>query len=138
MAKYFTISELIRSDTAKRQGISNNPTPDEIESIWRLMNEVLDPIRENYGKPIYVTSGYRSPALNRAVGGSQTSQHMRGEAADIDTPSRAENKRLFEIIVDMLRRGELTVGQLIWEKGNSEGPDWIHVSLGVKNQIIKL
>lgn len=117
--KYFTLGELTRSDTAGRLGIKNTCTREEAANLMELVAKVLDPLREAYGKPITVNSGYRSARLNRAVGGKPTSQHVRGEAADITAGSREENKKLIEII-----RGNLEYDQLIDEKDGS----WVHVS----------
>ena len=83
--KYFTIKELCRSTTADRKGIDNRCGSDIEANLTALVDNVLDPLREWYGKPIVVNSGYRCPALNKAVGGATTSQHMSGQAADIDT-----------------------------------------------------
>lgn len=116
---YFSDEELTRSDTARRNNIDNTPSADIWKKLHALRDNILNPIREQYGKPIYVTSGYRCPRVNSLVGGATSSQHMVGEAADIDTRSRAENKKIFELIV---RQGKFD--QLIWE-GNGE---WIHVS----------
>lgn len=121
--KHFSLKEFTRSSTAEARGIVNTPSGDEVERIEDLVEEVLDPLREWYGKAIYVTSGYRSPALNRAVGGAASSQHVKGEAADITTHSRVENKKLYEYI-----RKHLPFDQLIWEHGDNSGPDWVHVS----------
>ena len=81
--KHFTLKEFVKSDTARRLGIDNTPSPQVEERLRQLVDYVLDPLREAYGKPIYVNSGYRCPALNRAVGGVAHSQHLTGEAADI-------------------------------------------------------
>lgn len=122
MGKYFTVAEMMRSDTAARKGIDNKIPKEYLDNVLQLIEKVLDPLREKYGKPIIVTSGYRCPALNKAVGGSPTSDHMRGCAADIHgTPStKAENKRLFYMIQSL----GLDFDQLIDEKGFS----WVHVS----------
>lgn len=118
--KYFTIEELCRSAKAKELGIDNTPTPQAVENMTRLINVVLDPLREAYGKPITTNSGYRSPALNEAVGGVESSQHPTGEAADITVGTREGNKWLFEYI-----RDNLPFDQLIDEYDYS----WVHVSL---------
>lgn len=120
--KYFTMGEMMRSDTAARKGINNKCTKEDAERLKKLIENVLDPLREAYGKPIVVTSGYRCPALNKAVGGSKTSDHMIGCAADIHgTPNtKAENKRLFELVKSL----DLPFDQLIDEKNLS----WVHVS----------
>lgn len=119
--KYFTIKELCRSTTAKKLGIDNEPTPQAVENMTRLINVVLDPLREAYGKPITTNSGYRSPELNAVTkGASKTSQHMTGEAVDITVKSKEGNKWLFDYIKE-----NLPYDQLIDEYNYS----WIHVSL---------
>lgn len=130
--KYFTIEELSRSTTAQSKGIDNKPDAGQTASLTALVDNVLDPLREKFGQPIIVNSGFRCPALNRAVGGAATSQHTKGEAADIDTGTRAGNKELYEII-----RKELPFDQLIDEKNFS----WVHVSYkssGNRKQLLKL
>lgn len=123
--KHFSIKELTRSDTAIRKGIDNTAPKEEQENLTRLVDKVLDPLREAWGGPITVTSGYRSAALNRAVGGSATSDHLKGCAADITVGSREQNKKLFMLI----RKLGLPFDQLIHEKGSvKDGPDWVHVS----------
>ena len=101
--KYFTIKELTKSTTAIKRHIDNTPSKEVERSLTALVEKVLDPLREAYGKPIIVTSGYRCHKLNAAVGGSASSQHVKGEAADIrsvaDTPE--ENKKLFDLIVKL-------------------------------------
>lgn len=128
--KYFTFEELSHSDTAVKKGIRNVPTAEAQANLKALVDRILDPLREVYGKPIYVNSGYRSPELNKALGSaSKTSQHMTGHAADITAGSRAENKRLFTLIQTL----DLPYDQLIFESGNlAEGPDWVHVSFDPK------
>lgn len=120
--KYFTMAELTASATARRKGIDNTPDMQAKANLTALVSNVLDPLRELYGKPIVVTSGYRSVKLNRAVGGAARSQHCKGEAADIRcvSDSRAENKRLFELI----KTSGLPYDQLIDEYDY----DWVHVS----------
>lgn len=117
--KYFTFKEMIQSDAAKSKGIENIPAWEQIEALKTLIEAILDPLREWYGKPIYVNSGYRSEALNKAVEGASNSQHLLGQAADIDTGSKAENKKLFDYIKD-----NLEFDQLIDEKDLA----WVHVS----------
>lgn len=118
--KYFTIAELCRSATAQRLGIDNTPPASAVKALTVLVDEVLDPLREAWGGPIRVNSGYRCPELNEAVGGTPTSQHQRGEAADITVGSRSANRRLLALI----KRLDLPVDQCIDEKGCR----WIHVS----------
>ncbi|QEA10418.1 zinc D-Ala-D-Ala carboxypeptidase precursor [Bacteroides phage Barc2635] len=130
--KYFTLKELTRATTATAKGIDNTPTPEVEKNLTLLVENVLDPLREIYGKPITVNSGYRCPELNKAVGGSKTSDHVKGFAADITGGSKEENERIFNII-----KHNFHFKQLIDEKGFS----WVHVSYdpsNLKNQILKL
>lgn len=123
--KYFTLKELTNSATATAKGIENKPGLVEEANLISLVAHILDPLREAYGKPITVNSGYRSAALNKAVGGASTSQHLSGQAADITAGSRKENQKLFNLIQSL----KLPFDQLIFEKGSvKEGPDWVHVS----------
>lgn len=130
--KYFTIKELCKSSTAVQKKIDNSPNSEIITNLENLVKYVLDPLREGYGKPIRVNSGYRCDALNKAVGGSKTSQHRYGLAADITAGSKFENRRLF-ILAQKLN---LPFDQLIDEKGYS----WIHISYSEKprKQILHL
>ena len=130
--KYFTIKELCKSSTATYKGINNTPNSEIVNNLEQLVDNILDPLRENYGKPIIVNSGYRCDILNKAVGGSSTSQHKYGLAADITAGSRLENRRLFALIQKM----NLPFDQLIDEKNYS----WIHVSFSKKprKQILHL
>lgn len=118
----FTLEEMIHSETAERYRIDNHASPRIIASLQKLVENVLQPARDLYGAPIRVNSSYRCETLNRAVGGAPYSQHVRGEAADITVGCREKNRRLFELIET------LDYDQLIWEKGDCSGPDWIHVS----------
>lgn len=130
--KHFTIEELSRSTTAMARGINNKPNAAQTVALTALVDNVLDPLREKFGRPIMVNSGFRCSVLNKAVGGAATSQHMTGEAADIDTGTRAGNKELFDII-----RKELPFDQVIDEKNFS----WVHVSYkssGNRKQTLKL
>lgn len=120
MAKYFTIGELCKSETALANNISNTPDNTTIERLNALMEECLDKVRELWGKPIGVNSGYRSAELNRAVGGKKNSQHLRGEACDITTRCKAHNKRLFEMIC----ASDIEFDQLIDESNYK----WLHIS----------
>ena len=126
--KYFTIEELTASPTAKRKGINNQPSLTETKNLFALVNNVLDPLRNAYGKPIVVTSGFRCYLLNRAVGGAKSSQHTKGQAADIRSVSdkKADNKRLFDLIIEL----KLPFDQLI----NEYDYDWVHVSFGPLNR----
>lgn len=130
--KNFSYDELIASATAKRLKLNNTPTPEEKEKLRRLAIEVLQPIRDAWRGVIVVNSGYRSEALNKAVGGVKTSQHRLGEAADIKPTKLTEGGKMYRLIQNMVNRGQITVGQCIWEYGNSKNPQWIHVSLPTK------
>lgn len=121
--KYFTIDELSASTEARKMGIDNTPTAEAAKNLEALVEAVLDPLREKYGRPIHVSSGYRCPRLNKAVGGDVSSQHMTGEAADIYVSRARELAELFALIYYTL-----PFDQLIWERGNDEAPAWIHVS----------
>lgn len=136
MGKYFTVAELCKSPTAQRLGIYNEPNEPIRENLKLLIERVLDPLREAYGKPIIVTSGYRCDALNKAVKGSKTSQHMSGQAADVNGVSKADNRKLFELAQQL----KLPFDQLIWEYGTKDCPDWVHLSYSPKHrrQILKL
>lgn len=119
MAKYFTIKELIYSATADLKKINNIPNAAVQGNLEALIN-LLDKIRAKYGKPIYINSGYRSPELNRAVKGVANSQHMLGEAADLDTrKGHAENQKLYNLIAS-----NFDYDQLLWENNGA----WIHLS----------
>lgn len=130
----FTLEEMVRSTTAEARGIDNTPSQDEIDNLKELCQNVLQPIRDKYGKPIYINSGYRCPLLNRAVGGVNNSQHKSGQAADIRSE---DNKELWDLIVDMRNKNELIFDQLIDESNLS----WIHISYkkeNNRNQILYL
>ena len=126
--KWFTLKEFVKSNTAARLGINNNPSEDVKKNIELLVEKILDPLRESFGKPIIVTSGYRCKELNKAVGGAAKSQHMSGEAADIRTveDSKSANKELFKLIIEL----GLPFDQLI----NEHDYDWVHVSYGKRNR----
>ena len=125
--KYFTLNEMTRSATAKRLGINNTPDKEVEQNLIALVDKVLDPLRKLYGKPIVVTSGYRSPALNSAVGGAKSSQHTTGQAADIRSLNDTRDDNM-ELLRSLLRSG-LVFDQIIAEYVDEKGrPDWIHVS----------
>ena len=130
----FTLEELYKSNTASKLGINNVPNKDATNNLMILAVKILQPLREAYGKPITVTSGYRSLGLNKAVKGSSTSQHLKGEAADLVTDN---NKKLFEVAKRLIDEGKIKVGQLIDEYNYK----WIHISLPNNkhnNQILHL
>jgi hypothetical protein len=128
---YFTINELCRSQVAAQRGIDNTPTDAVTANLRLLINNVLDPLREAWGRPLTVSSGYRSKALNKAVGGVSNSQHLTGQAADIVAGSRADNYKLFKLAISL----KLPYDQLIFEKGTlAEGCDWVHISFSNRNR----
>jgi hypothetical protein len=124
LSKNLALSEVTRSETAKRKGISNMPTPEHIENFKKLAENVFQPIRDHFAVPIRISSGYRSKELNTAIGGSLSSQHCQGEAIDIDMDGTTiTNKQIFDFI-----KNNLNFDQLIWEFGTDKNPDWVHVS----------
>jgi hypothetical protein len=124
LSKHLALAEVMRSETAKRKGISNMPTPEHIENFKKLAENVFEPIREHFGVPVHLSSGYRSAALNKAVGGASSSQHCKGEAIDIDMDgTTVTNKQIFDFI-----KANVNFDQLIWEFGTDSNPDWVHVS----------
>jgi zinc D-Ala-D-Ala carboxypeptidase len=125
LSKNLSLLEMTNSQTAKRLGISNQPTEAHLASMKVLAENIFQPIRKHFTKPIWISSGYRSEALNKAIKGSKTSQHCKGEAMDIDMDGRGgpTNTEIFHYI-----RENLPFDQLIWEFGTNEKPDWVHVS----------
>ena len=127
ISEHLDLSEVIRSETAKRHGISNMPTPEHIENMKKLAENVFEKVRNHFRCPIHLSSGYRSKELNACTpGASATSQHSTGEAIDIDVEGNSNgltNRMIFDYIKD-----NLEFDQLIYEFGNNENPDWVHVS----------
>lgn len=121
LSKNFTLKEMTMSTTAIRFGIDNEPSLDVVVNLMKLANNVLQPLRDHMKQSIRVNSGYRSEELNKKVGGSKTSQHRKGEAADISC--NGKNADMFNYIKD-----NLEFDQLIWEFGDINQPDWVHVS----------
>ena len=122
ISEHLSLSEVTRSETAKRRGISNTPTAEHLENFKKLAENIFEPIREHFGVPIHISSGYRSKELNSAIGGSLSSQHCQGKAIDIDmddSNSGVTNKLVFDYIKD-----NLEFDQLINEFDYS----WVHVS----------
>jgi len=120
------LAEITRSDTAKRHGIDNTPTAEHLENFKLLADKVFEPIREHFKTPIFISSGYRSKALNDFIKGSASSQHCKGQAIDIDmdgSNGEVTNRMVFDFI-----KNKLDFDQLIWEFGTDFNPDWVHVS----------
>ena len=127
LSKNFTYEELTHSNVAERRGINNRPRTKEeekrvIENLKALCMEVLQPLRDYLGKPVVISSGYRCPELNKAVGGVKNSQHLKGEAADIHIENTEHLLKIMHFIMD-----ETDFDQLIWER-NRAGVQWVHVS----------
>ena len=137
LSENLTLKEAIKSSTAIRLGIDNEPKIEHLENLKAIAQNVFQPIRKHFGVPIAVTSGYRSEALNSAIKGSSRSQHCKGEALDLDADvfGGVSNKQIFEYILD-----HIEYDQLIWEFGSDQDPDWVHVSYkkeGNRGQILR-
>ena len=135
LSQHLDLSEVIRSESAKRNGISNMPIALHIENFKLLAEKVFEPVRLHFGCPIHISSGYRSVELNKCIGGSLTSQHCTGEAIDIDmdnSTSGVTNKMVFDYIKD-----NLVYDQIINEFDYS----WVHVSYAAngknRKQVLK-
>lgn len=126
ISQHLNLAEVTRSDSAKRHGIDNTPTAEHLENFKLLADKVFEPIRLHFGVPIFISSGYRSKALNSFIGGSASSQHCKGQAIDIDMDGgngEVTNRMVFDFI-----KNKLDFDQLIWEFGTDFNPDWVHVS----------
>jgi len=137
LSEHLELAEIIRSESAKRNDISNMPTAEHIANLKLLAEHIFEPIRANFRCPILISSGYRSKELNAKVGGSNTSQHSLGQAIDIDmdgTSFGVENEEIFYYIKD-----KLPFDQLIWEFGTDKNPAWVHVSYSDRHrrQVLK-
>ena len=124
ISKHISDKEGVYSRTALRLDIDNTPTKEHKQNMVKLAEEVFEPLRAYVGGPIKINSFYRSPELNKAIGGSTKSQHCNGQAIDIDdTFGRCTNAEMFEFI-----KKHLDFDQIIWEFGNDKNPNWVHVS----------
>lgn len=137
ISEHISYTEATKSITSIKKGIDNTPDDETLSRMVYVANAIFEPIREHFGVPIAITSFYRSPALNKAVGGSPTSEHVHGSAIDIDADVLGfiTNKDIFEFI-----RKNLDFNQLIWEFGTDREPAWVHVSSkasGNKNEILQ-
>lgn len=124
LTKHFKLEEFTKSATAKRLGIDNTPSAEHIQNMKNLCEKALEPLREKFG-PIIIGSGYRCEKLNKAIGGSKTSQHRIGEAADIHCPSNEIGNKYFEFL-----KKNVPYNQLIREYDNPRSKlFWIHIGL---------
>jgi hypothetical protein len=134
ISEHVSLKEAVRSNTAKRLGINNMPDNETLITMQITAKHVFEPVRNHFNEPIYISSFYRSPDLNKAIGGSKKSQHCLGEAIDIDDVySKASNADFFYYIKDRLE-----FDQLIWEFGDNESPDWVHVSYSLGNNRMRV
>ena len=124
ISAHISDKEGVYSITAIRRGIDNSPNEKQLKNMELLAEEIFEPLRSWVNKPIKINSFFRSPELNKAIGGSSKSQHCHGQAMDIDDSyGHVTNAEMYEYI-----REHLDFDQMIWEFGNSDNPDWIHVS----------
>ena len=132
ISEHVSLKEATRSNTAKRLGIENMPDSETLITMQITAEHIFEPLRNKFNEPIYISSFYRSPELNKAIGGSTSSQHCKGEAIDIDDVySKASNADFFNYI-----KNKLEFDQLIWEFGDNENPAWVHVSYSLgKNRM---
>ena len=124
ISKHISYKEGVYSRTALRRGIKNNPNAEQMENMITIAEEVFEPLRMWVGGPIKINSFFRSPELNKAIGGSGKSQHCHGQAIDVDdTFGKMSNAEMYEFIKE-----NLDFDQIIWEFGDDDNPDWVHVS----------
>lgn len=127
LSKNLSLSEVTYSQTALRKDIDNSPTETHIENLKYVAEKVFQPIRDHFGVPIYISSGYRSQALNEAIGGSSRSFHSHGMALDLDQDGR--NKGVSNADVFYYIKENLPYTELIWEFGDESNPNWVHVAI---------
>jgi len=124
ISKHISYKEGVHSNTAIRRGIDNIPNDEQLENMELIAEKVFEPLREWVGGPIKINSFFRSTELNTAIGGSSKSQHCKGQAIDIDdTFGKATNAEMYEWIKE-----NLDFDQMIWEFGDDDNPNWVHVS----------
>jgi len=131
LTKNFSLDEMLESPTARRLKMVQQFSPDILirENLLELCTKVLQPLRDYIG-PINVNSGYRCPELNYVLGGAKNSQHLYGQAADIQAVGKITNKMIYETIIEL----KLPIDQVIWEYGTDENPSWVHVSYGPRHR----
>ena len=127
LSKNLSLNEVIKSNTALRRGIDNTPNEEHLKNLKYVAEKVFQPIREHFGVPIYISSGYRSQALNEAIGGSPRSFHSHGMALDLDQDGR--NKGVSNADVFYYIKNNLQFTELIWEFGDEDNPNWVHVAI---------
>lgn len=137
ISKHITIAEATKSQTAVRLGIKNEPNKEQLKAMKYVAENIFERVREHFKVPIGISSFFRSYDLNKAIGGSTSSQHCKGEAIDIDADifGGVTNKQIFDYIAN-----NLDFDQILWEFGDSKNPDWVHVSLVIglnRRQILK-
>lgn len=133
LTRNITLEELTTSQTATRLKINNTPTPEIIENL-KVVAAQVQKVRDHFGKPLIISSGYRSEKLNSAIGGARNSQHTKGEAIDIQSTTGYTNADIFNYI-----KNNLDFDQLIWEYGTRKEPKWVHISYkksGNRKQIL--
>ena len=124
ISKHISYKEGVRSNTATRRGIDNTPNNEQLDCMEKIAEEVFEPLRAYVGGPIKINSFFRCPELNKAIGGSSKSQHCKGQAMDIDdTYGKMTNAEMYHWIKE-----HLDFDQMIWEFGNDDNPDWVHIS----------
>jgi len=124
ISKHISYKEGVYSNTALRRGIDNAPNEEQLANMKLIGEKIFEPLREYVGGPIKINSFFRSAKLNTAIGGSRTSQHCKGQAMDIDdTFKHKSNAEMYHYIKD-----NLDFDQMIWEFGDDDNPNWVHVS----------
>ena len=121
LSKNYSLNEMCRSNTARVKGLPNVPNAEQVKNLQQLCKNVLQPLRDHLGKPVVINSGFRSQAVNMAVGGAKNSQHMKGEAADIKCKDYSYAKQIYAWIMDNLKFDQV----ILERKGNAV---WVHVS----------
>ena len=137
ISAHISYKEGVRSNTATRRGIDNTPNDEQLDCMEKIAEEVFEPLRAYVGGPIKINSFFRCPELNKAIGGSSKSQHCKGQAIDIDdTFGRCTNAEMYHFIKE-----HLDFDQMIWEFGDDDNPDWVHVSYvspeDIRNRCLK-
>ena len=130
ISRHISYKEGVRSNTATRRGIDNTPDNKQLDNMELVADEVFEPLRSYVGGPIKINSFFRCPELNTAIGGSSKSQHCKGQAIDIDdTFGRATNAEMYHFIKE-----HLDFDQMIWEFGDDDNPDWVHISYASEDE----